>query len=164
MDPWQKPCNFLHYSTRTCTHLLFNGRPTPWNGVYSASKAALRSISDVLWQEMKPFNISVTHVSAGQVRSNIAKKALAAGIFMSEDSLYKPFAPVITQRISFSQGASAMDREEFAQRVVAASLLPNPPRNIMLGGMSWMFWAMSWLPRTWVLNYLWSLFCKMRTK
>ncbi|KAF7798545.1 hypothetical protein EIP86_009766 [Pleurotus ostreatoroseus] len=138
--------------------------PTPWNGIYSASKAAVRSISDVLWQELKPFNISVIHVSAGQVRSNIAKNALSAGIHMSDDSLYKPFADVITQRISFSQSATAMQTEEFARRIVAASLRPHPPRNIWLGGMSWMFWFMTWLPRTWMLSYLWTLFCKIRNK
>ncbi|KAF7791596.1 hypothetical protein EIP86_002613 [Pleurotus ostreatoroseus] len=135
--------------------------PTPWNGVYSSSKAAVRGISDVLWQECKPFNISITHVSAGAVTSNIATKALDSGIQMPENSLYKPYAPMIVNRVWASQGPSSIPSEQFAKRVVAASLARNPPRYMTLGGHSFLFWILSWLPRGWALNMLWKRFLKV---
>ena len=37
--------------------------PTPWTGVYCASKAALHSLTQVLQMECKPLNISVVLVT-----------------------------------------------------------------------------------------------------
>ena len=36
--------------------------PAPWQGVYNASKAALRAITDNLRLELRPFNVNVVYV------------------------------------------------------------------------------------------------------
>jgi 1-acylglycerone phosphate reductase len=36
--------------------------PLPWQGVYNASKAALRSLTDNLRLELRPFNVKVVYV------------------------------------------------------------------------------------------------------
>ncbi|KAF7798543.1 hypothetical protein EIP86_009764 [Pleurotus ostreatoroseus] len=135
--------------------------PIAWNGVYSSSKAAVRGFSDVLWMEFKPFNISVTHVSAGSVHSNLAKKALGSGVHMPDDSFYRPYAAQITKRILAGKPPDSLSADEFARRVAVASLKPQPPRYMTLGKMSSLWWLLSWFPRTWVLNLLWNNVQKM---
>ena len=143
---------------------LASRSPTPWNGAYSSSKAAVRGISDVLWQELKPFGINVTHISAGAVRSNIAQKAIDNGVVMPEGSLYKPYEDCIVQRVWASQGANSLPAGEFSKKVVSASLAPHPPRWMTLGGMSFLFYVFSRLPRTWVLNKLWQRYLVYKRK
>ncbi|KAJ3555495.1 hypothetical protein NM688_g2545 [Phlebia brevispora] len=135
--------------------------PLAWNGVYSSSKAAMRSLSDVLWMEFKPFNISVTHISAGSVHSNLAKKALGTSLCMSEDSFYKAYTEQIIKRILHGKPPDSLPADEFARQVVTATLLPNPPRYMTLGKSSTYFWLLSWLPREWALNHMWNIVQKL---
>lgn len=118
----------------------------------------MRGISDVLWQELKPFGINVTQVSAGAVRSNLAKKAINSGVVMPENSLYKPYEHHIVRRIWASQGSRAMPAEDFAKKVVEATIAPHPPRFMTLGGSSLIFYLLSWIPRSWALSLLWRQF------
>lgn len=37
--------------------------PVPWQGIYNASKAALRAITDNLRLELRPFSVNVVYVS-----------------------------------------------------------------------------------------------------
>lgn len=155
---------YVPVSSPSCQYeLTYDHRPTPWNGGYSSAKAAVRGISDVLWQEFKPFNINVTHVSAGAVKSNIAKKALAEGVYTSDTSPYKPYAGLVVQRIWASQGPNSLPAEEFSKQVVTASLSPSPPRYMTLGGASFLFWVFSWLPRGVALHILWRKFSSLRS-
>lgn len=124
----------------------------------------MRGVSDVLWQELQPFNIHCTHVSAGAIKSNIAKNALAAGVEMPEGSLYKPYLDNMINRLWLSQGPQSLPAEEFARRVSAASLEPVPPRFMTLGGSSLLFYLFSWIPRTWALRMLWRRFSKLSTR
>ena len=132
--------------------------------MYSSSKAAVRGISDVLWMELKPFSITCTHVSAGAICSNIARNAIRQGIILPEDSLYRPYAKQIEQRVWASQGKDSLASEQFAQRVVSETLSRSPPRYITLGGHSTLFWIFSWLPKTWALNILWSKCLKLESR
>ncbi|GJE86192.1 SDR family oxidoreductase [Phanerochaete sordida] len=132
--------------------------PTPWNGIYAASKAALHQITHVLWMECKPFDIDVVLLIPGAVKSNIANTALSAGSLVPDDSLYKPFEPQIVNRVLASQGSSSMPTIEFSRQVVDSTLLPKPPRSIMIGGSTFLWKLFAWLPKTWVLNRLWKRF------
>ena len=132
-------------------------RPTPWSGVYASSKAALTRISEVLFMELKPFNIAVLHVSPGGIKSNIANNGTAR-MNVAEDTLYKDYASHILKRIQASQGAESMPTREFATRVVAKALSKKPPRYMTLGGSSGLFTLFKWLPRGFVLYFLWRTF------
>ncbi|KAG1738180.1 hypothetical protein EDD22DRAFT_338364 [Suillus occidentalis] len=123
---------------------------TPWNGLYSAAKAAVRALSDVLAMECEPFGVKVMLVAPGQVRSNITANQ-AATLELSPTSIYKPYFDRVYERLNGSQAKGSMDADEFARRVVVKALSPNPPSYISLGGMSSLFGFLSWLPRWLVL-------------
>jgi len=135
------------------------GSPTPWNGLYCASKAALQSISDILSMECKPFNISVLHVAPGAVRSNIAANARPR-FRLADHTLYTFFLPNIIKRINASQSSNSMPTDEFANEVVSKVLRPYPPIYMSLGGHSRLFAFFKWLPKTWVLQILWRQYSK----
>ncbi|KAI0684751.1 oxidoreductase [Cytidiella melzeri] len=132
--------------------------PTPWNGVYSSSKAALHRVTEVLYQECKPFNINVTLIAPAAIKSNIADTQLKAGIVMPENSLYKSYTDAIIKRVLTSQGSNALSAEDMAKMVVTKTLSNAPPRYMTMGGNSFLFTIFLWLPRTYVLNFLWKRF------
>lgn len=112
-------------------------------------------MSDALYQECKPFNINVVCVAPGAIKSNIAASVLKAGINMPETSFYKPYTDAIVSRILGSQGPRSMSAEDFAKKVVTATLSHRPPRYLSAGGFATLFAAFAWLPKTLVLNLLW---------
>ncbi|KAG2116600.1 uncharacterized protein F5147DRAFT_568200 [Suillus discolor] len=119
---------------------------TPWNGLYSAAKAAVRALSDVLAMECKPFGVKVMLVAPGQVRTNITANQ-AATLELSPTSIYKPYYfDRVYERLDGSQAKGSMDADEFARRVVAKVLSPSPPSYMALGGKSRLFGFFQWLP------------------
>jgi len=133
--------------------------PTPWNGIYCASKAAVTSISELLFMELKPLNISVLHVAPGAVRSNIANNGMAR-FSLAPDTLYGDYLANIIARINISQGPHSMPGADFAKRVVTNALCKNPPRYMVLGGLTSWFSFFKWLPRGLVLLLIWKKFSK----
>ncbi|KAJ7675386.1 oxidoreductase [Mycena rosella] len=155
---------FPHMATRR-TGLLVNigsvvaDTAVPWNGLYSATKAAMHSMSDILSMEFKPFNLRVMNVIPAAIRSNIANNQ--AGRFsLPETSRYHEFLPNIIQRMHSSQGPAAMPADLFAKVVVRKALQRNPPASLMLGGNSTAFTIFRWLPKAWVLWFLWRLYSR----
>ncbi|KAI0347958.1 oxidoreductase [Trametopsis cervina] len=131
---------------------------TAWNGAYSSSKAALHRLTEVLYQECQAFNINVTLIVPAAVKSNVVKTVLKSGMVLPEYSLYKPYADAIIKRVWLSQGANALRAEELAKMVVPKTLSSSPPRYMTMGGGVLMFRLFEWLPRTFLLNYLWRRF------
>ncbi|KAG2157478.1 hypothetical protein DEU56DRAFT_22233 [Suillus clintonianus] len=129
---------------------LVGNIPTPWNGLYCAAKAAVRAFSDVLTMECKPFGVKVMLVAPGQVQSNITANQ-AATLELSSTSIYEPYFDRIYERMRGSQAKGNMPTDEFARRVVAKVLSPNPPSYMSLGGKSGLFEFFYWLPRWLVL-------------
>jgi len=132
---------------------------TPWNGMYSTTKAALHSLTEGLYMECKPFNIDVMLLVPGAVKSNIAANS-TGGFRLPPDSLYKAYLDQIVRRMSASQAAGTMPTEDFAREVVNKVLAEKPPRYLTLGGRAWVFSLLKWLPRRWALNYFWRMFSK----
>ncbi|KAG2158500.1 uncharacterized protein EDB93DRAFT_674083 [Suillus bovinus] len=123
---------------------------TPWNGLYSATKAAAHALSDVLAMECKPFGVKVMLVAPGQVRTNITANQ-AATLELSPTSIYKPYFDRVYERLNGSQDKGSMDTDEFARRVVAKVLSPSPPTYMTLGGKSRLFGLFQWFPHWLVL-------------
>lgn len=126
-------------------------------GLYAATKAALHSLSESLWMECKAFNVNVILIVPGQVRSNIAVNGHNE-FQMPENSLYQKYMKNIMHRIAYSQLSGSIPADEFARDVVVASLHPEPPRYMTMGGASTIVRIFQWLPRTWVLGYFWRRF------
>ncbi|KAF8973623.1 oxidoreductase [Flammula alnicola] len=134
---------------------------TPWNGIYCASKAAVNSISEVLFMELKPLGISVVHVAPGTVKSNIAANGTSR-FSLARDTLYAEYLPDIMRRINWSRGANSMPTRAFATKVVLSGLNRNPPRYMTLGGHAGTFSLLKWLPREQVLLFLWRRFSRRK--
>ncbi|KAI0699860.1 oxidoreductase [Cerioporus squamosus] len=134
--------------------------PTPWAGIYGSTKAALHSLSDTLYMECSPFNISVLTVTTGAVRSNLSSNHAAAlpADSLPENSLYRCYLPDILGRIYMSQGSDSMPAEDYARQVVGKSLQAKPPREMMLGGKTLLYRLLLWIPRTLTLKLFWRFF------
>lgn len=138
---------------------MYHYSPTPWNGIYSASKAALHSLSQVLYMECKPFNIRVMHLAPGSVKSNLSQNH--SRVFnLPPASLYKSFLDNIVRRMYASQGPESMDTEVFAVKAVKRILGRKPPRYLALGGNVWSFWLLKAMPRGLALGILWWMLSK----
>lgn len=132
--------------------------PTPWNGIYCASKAALHSITEVLQMECQPLGISVVLLSPGSVKSNISNNG-AKGFDLPAPSLYHAFLNQIIRRLHVSQGPGSMPTDEFARKAVARIMdRAVTPRYILLGGLTGQFRILKWLPRGLVLWLVWRAF------
>ncbi|KAJ7070818.1 oxidoreductase [Mycena amicta] len=135
--------------------------PIPWNGLYSATKAAMHSMSNILSMELRPFNIRVLNVAPGAIRSNLAANG-GAGFSLDPTSLYTAYLPDIIRRLNSSQGSAAMPADAFARKVVKAALKRHPPTHMTIGGNAWLFKIMRWLPTWFVLWFWWRMFSKKR--
>ncbi|KAK7029370.1 NADPH-dependent 1-acyl dihydroxyacetone phosphate reductase [Paramarasmius palmivorus] len=129
--------------------------PTPFAGIYSSSKAAVRSYTETLSMECQPLGVNVMLINPGSVTSNIVKNQ---GTYQApEKSLYKNFSDAITHVMMQSQSKkyNTMDTMEFAQRVSEKILAKKPPRYMCLGGATTLIKMLQLLPRQWALQLLW---------
>jgi len=129
----------------------------PAESIYCASKAALHSLSQVLKLECAPFNIKVTVVVPGSVKSNIASNQ-GSTFRLPDSSLYTAFLPAIMKRMNISQTMSSMPTKVFARQMVDQTLKKNPPFWVSIGGNTWLWAFFTWIPRSWALWCMWRLF------
>jgi short-subunit dehydrogenase len=87
--------------------------PNPGNGAYSATKAAVKSLTETLFQELHGTNISVTCVLPGGVKTNFHRNA----------RFFKVACPGMTREecIDFFE-KSAMTSPQTAARIIANSI------------------------------------------
>lgn len=65
--------------------------PTPWTGIYGASKATVHSIAATLQMECRPLGVDVMLVAPGGVTSSLSKN-VAGSFDMPKESLYKSYS------------------------------------------------------------------------
>jgi len=107
--------------------------PTPFAGVYCATKSAVHMLSEVLRMEVSPFGIDVVVVQPGGVKSSIADSgARDLERYQSKRSRYQPVYAGIEKRTYASQ-ENPMLAEDFARELVAQAFATPPPRLIRLG-------------------------------
>lgn len=104
---------------------------TPFAGVYCATKAALHLLSDSLRMELAPFNIAVTVVQVGAIKSNIGQAAIK-NIVQTKDSVYAPLIEYIKARAVASQ-RNPTPAEEFSRVLVDKLSRAKIPKIIRIG-------------------------------
>jgi len=133
--------------------------PTPFNGIYCASKAALHAVVETLSMELAPFGVSATLVIPGSVKSNISTNH-SKDFLLPPNSLYKHYLDKIVARMFLSQGKGSMATDAFADHVVGQIMKGeqksgvNGPLFVRAGQWAWRMWLLGWLPRTWVLRFM----------
>ncbi|MGM0564585.1 MAG: SDR family oxidoreductase [Pseudomonadota bacterium] len=127
--------------------------PTPFAGAYSASKAALNSLSDTLSMELAPWGIAVVSLRPGRIRSDFGQRA-GDGLPDVANSRYARAHRAIAARAGASQqGATPADK--MARQVWRKLLLRRPPPVIYAGRDSWLLPRLRhWLPRRWLERVL----------
>jgi NAD(P)-dependent dehydrogenase (short-subunit alcohol dehydrogenase family) len=106
---------------------------TPFAGPYSASKAALHSISDAMRIEMAPFGVDVITLQLGKIASKFGDTAARVlEESFQKNSFYSPIFQYIEMRAVASQ-LKATDATKLAHRIVAAVTQDKPPCFIRLG-------------------------------
>lgn len=107
--------------------------------------------------ELKPFGINVFHIAPCAVKSNISNNG--SDFSLVPGSLYAQYLPNIVKRIYASQGPGAMPTADFAKGVVNQVLREGgPPLYYSAGGQEWAFWAFRFLPKAFVLWYMWRIY------
>jgi len=129
--------------------------PIPFGGIYAATKAAVRSITEALYNECRPLGVDVMLIEPGGVRSNLATNTVQR-YELPSNSLYKDYIDSIMARIYISQGHSSMKTDEFADFVVKNSLGPKPARYLSIGDKSTVMWILGLLPRSFSLWAIWN--------
>ncbi|KAF8288405.1 NAD(P)-binding protein [Clavulina sp. PMI_390] len=143
--------------------------PPPWDGLYGATKAALKSLTESMYMEFRPLGIRVMLVQAGCVATNIANNYAAT--YTSPDlSLYSDYSDLISTFIYHSQTHGAIPASNLARTIIRKSDLPskallgkpipknmrwNPGWYLSMGGDSWAFYLFGWLPRRFVMLVEW---------
>ncbi|HNU93014.1 MAG TPA: SDR family NAD(P)-dependent oxidoreductase [Spirochaetota bacterium] len=126
--------------------------PSTFAGAYSASKAALNALSDILRVELAPFGVRVITAQPGAIRSNFGKAA--ATILegrKGKQSHYQPIAQFVEGRAEYSQ-RNPTDADLFARKMVKKILAKKPPAIIRIGKESVKLPLVKWLLPTSVVD------------
>ncbi len=105
-----------------------------YSGAYSASKAALHTMSDSLRLELHPWGINVISVQPGRIGTNFGTNAeIKSSGKDSGESRYKLLSHFIKGRANSCAEGKPTTPEEFAKKLVAKITRRNPPHIIRLG-------------------------------
>ena len=120
----------------------------PFQGTYSASKAAFAMFSDALRLEMQPFGVTVVDLKTGAVKSNFFenhKKRI--GSSLPEDSIYAP-AKAAAEYImgGDKMSSTGMPSPLWADQVVKDIIKEKPSPKIWRGAQAFLSWLGTWLP------------------
>lgn len=120
----------------------------PFQGVYTASKAAAAMLSDTLRLELAAFGVRVVDLKTGVVRSNLIKNQKeATPPTIPVESIYAPAKEAVERALAqeaFVDGG--MPAAEWAKQVVGDLLKSNPPSVIWRGEQAWVARLISSLP------------------
>lgn len=128
----------------------------PWMSHYSASKAALKSLSDSLRVELRPFNVKVMVAAPGFVKTEIYNKS-AGRRFLNPDGPYGPIAKDLD--VDLIAGLPfdpfpAPSAETFSRRFVRCVLGGHHPSIYLDGKYSWTTYLAGTFVPSWVLDLI----------
>ncbi|KAJ1553587.1 hypothetical protein HK405_007482 [Cladochytrium tenue] len=134
---------------------------TPFNGIYSVSKAALHMLSSALRMELRPLRVSVCTVRPGGIVSNISRNGIASMVFDENRSLYAGLARFVHERATASQSKRSTPTTAMARRIVETALRPGyMPADLTYGHLSTLLTFLSRLPywlSDWILMWRYGL-------
>ena len=123
--------------------IVIVGSTSGWNvfpltGAYSASKFAIEAIADTLRIELLPWNIHVSLIEPGSVKTPIWNKSLElADRIMSElpDMAFQLYGDLIqsVQKILIRRGQTGIQPKEVAQAVTHALIARRPKTRYFVG-------------------------------
>ncbi len=106
----------------------------PTMGVYSASKFALEGASEALWYEMRPWNVAVTLVQPGFIRSESFRKVRlsrdAEAMRAIDGNPYGAVYESMTPFIETLMNLAIATPDTVAKRVLRTLDRPNPPLRV----------------------------------
>lgn len=115
---------------------------TPFQGIYTSTKAAAAMLSDTMRLELEVFGVKVVELKTGLVRSKINKNQKEAKPpTLPVDSIYTPAKEAAQKLLSLETvgaGQGGTPTEEYAKAVVNDLLKKNPPSVIWRGQQAWM--------------------------
>ncbi|CZR37299.1 uncharacterized protein FPRO_02441 [Fusarium proliferatum ET1] len=107
----------------------------PFQGGYSASKAAAASLTESLRMELAPFSVQVVNIVTGRVKSTFFQNSNDA--VLPKDSIYTVAREAIEGPMNGRTSVSDReDAEEWAKRVVQDLTSVNPPHLVYRGGQA----------------------------
>ncbi|CAK1356928.1 unnamed protein product [Cercospora beticola] len=128
-----------------------SGFSRPYMGVYSSSKAALLSLTDIMRLEFDPFGIKVVALVSGAVKTEFAKNM--KGGTVSETSWYSLIREDVEKLMLESSATEAgHDRHQVARKVVEELLKDKPANRIVNGYMGTVIWLLHSLLPLWMLD------------
>jgi len=122
--------------------------PTPWFGIYNASKAAMASVTDTLRLEMQPFNIKVVELKTGCVKSGVFQNQNAGSKpRLPENSIYAPARDIVEgAMLGRTIEERSISSESWARYIVSGLIKSNPPYRLWKGTESTIAWLGFLLP------------------
>ncbi|KAI9034424.1 oxidoreductase [Hyaloraphidium curvatum] len=123
--------------------------PLPFTLAYSASKVAVKFITDGLRQELRPFNVEVTLVKFGAVASKFRQNRDSGGLFSAfkPDTFWKTWLPIFDGQSAVS-AETAWTVEAFAEHVAKQVWPPSKrmPRDVWGATNQWLVYILSFMP------------------
>lgn len=124
----------------------------PTMGIYSASKFALEGASESLWYEVRPWNIFVTLVQPGFIRSSSFEKTqytdLSEKALEAEADPYHEHYAGMGPFIAKLMGRSLASPEKVAQKILKVIKAKSPPLRVQATADAVLFvWMRRLLPR-----------------
>ncbi|KAK7748700.1 hypothetical protein SLS53_000722 [Cytospora paraplurivora] len=119
----------------------------PFQGVYTASKAAFAMLSDTLRIELQPFDVKVVDLRTAVTKTNLVQNHAARAPTLPKGSIYEPAKEVVEkalrQEVFVGQG---MDVDEWAQLTVRDLSQKRPLPVIWRGQGATMLWFYTMMP------------------
>ncbi|KAF7321095.1 Arabinanase/levansucrase/invertase superfamily protein [Mycena chlorophos] len=110
--------------------------PYPFNSAYNASKAAVNAYGSTLRVELAPFNIQVTTVITGAVKSHIIESTPA----LAPTSIYAPIADHFARYMAGISKVGGTPTEVYARSVVSQTFRRSLNSWFWTGKFSFLCW------------------------
>ncbi|PWY66807.1 NAD(P)-binding protein [Aspergillus sclerotioniger CBS 115572] len=134
----------------------------PFQGAYSASKAAISVFSETMRMELGVLGVRVVELRTGLVRSNLIEgengKGRGDGLRLPSGSVYEGAKEVVERAMRQEEfRGKGMDRDVWAGKVVGDLLKKKKrtPKVVWRGESVWIAKVVGWLPVGWC-DWLWA--------